>query len=152
HWSRFWCDLRLQEQMLPPWRASRFIKGTLPHLSIDFGERLLFETTNRLQEDRRKKICPAVSGLADSRLNDGEKIVGLEARSPHQRPIDVGLTEQRRRVVRLDAAPVLDDEHLRRRVAAQLADAFADEGVCILRLLRRRVDAGADGPDRLVGD
>ena len=67
--------------------------------------------------------------------------------------IDVGLPKQHRRVVGFDAAAVLDDE---RACAAgspqQLADTLADEGMGVLRLLRGRVDAGADRPYRLVGN
>ena len=108
--------------------------------------------SGRVMHAGTRPLMRAQLAASNSRPDDCQEILRLQARAADQRAIDVGLAEQRRRVVRLDAAAVLDDERLRRRLAAQLADALADERMRILGLLRRGVDAGADRPDRLVGD
>ena len=74
--------------------------------------------------------------------------VGLERRAADQTAVDIRHREQRRRVVRLDAAAV-QQRHVRR---ARLRQPRAQHRVHRLRLLRRRRPPGADRPDRLVGD
>ena len=69
----------------------------------------------------RPHARPSPRGDGDHRItvndagpHDGQEIVGLQARAADQAAVDVRLAEQRRGVVRLDAAAVLD----RRRGAA----------------------------------
>ena len=74
-------------------------------------------------------------------------------RAADQGAVHIGLVQQRRRVVRLDAAAVLDDERLRPRPRRNSWPMRPRTKACASwACSRRRVAAGADGPDRLVGD
>src|SRR5262249_20701459 len=55
-------------------------------------------------------------------------------------------------VVRLDAPAIQDEQPLGHLIAEMLATAAADVRVNLLRLFRRGVPAGADRPNRFVGD
>src|SRR4029077_11227715 len=66
--------------------------------------------------------------------------VDVEGRPTDERAVDIGLREQRPRVVRLHGAAVEN-----RRIDDRL-----DEGVRLLRGLGRRGVSGADRPDGLV--
>ena len=68
--------------------------------------------------------------------------VDVERGTADERAVDVGLGEELGGVVGLDRAAVEDRD----------VDQAADERVRLLRLLGRRGLAGADRPDRLVGD
>src|SRR5580765_2467828 len=83
-------------------------------------------------------------------LHYGSEVAGVEAGAADQRAVDVGLGHQLRRVVGLDRAAVEDADRVSR--APAYAKGVADEGAGLLRLLGRRGAAGADRPDRLVGD
>ena len=83
------------------------------------------------------------------RRGDRREAVRVEARAADQRAVDVGLGHQLADVVGLDGPAVLDPEG--RRVEGPGRDR-PHVGVRLLGDLRRRGAAGADRPDRLVGD
>src|SRR6184192_4740213 len=82
---------------------------------------------------------------------DAQKLIRLQRRATDQTAVDVRHGEELRRVTGLDAASV-EDAGGGRNSSIPGADAGADEGVHFLRLVGRRVAAGADRPHRLVGD
>src|SRR6478672_6574805 len=101
------------------------------------------EGSGRLTGARLARGSPG--GLDD--LGEG---VGLEAGAADQGTVDLPAAEQLGGVVGLDRAAVEDAQLL--GCAAALADDVANEGDRLLGLLGRRGAAGADRPDRLVGD
>src|SRR3546814_9710406 len=68
-----------------------------------------------------------------------------------ERAVDVGHPQQFDRVLALDRAAV-EDAHLGAFIAQQRAQTLADEAVDLGDIGHRRRPAGADGPDRLIGD
>src|SRR5262245_2982140 len=76
---------------------------------------------------------------------------GVEARAAHERAVDIGLRHQLVDVLGLHRPAVLDPDPVPRS-AEPRAHALAHERVHLLGGLRRRGPAGADRPDRLVGD
>src|SRR5437879_3330734 len=82
---------------------------------------------------------------------DAQKLIRLQRRATDQTAVDVRHGEEFRRVTGLDAAAV-EDAGGGRNPRIPGADAGADEAVHFLRLVGRRVAAGADRPHRLVGD
>src|SRR5207244_12676459 len=88
----------------------------------------------------RARICP-----------ESQKLRRLQRLATAQTAVDVRHGEEFRRVTGLDAAAV-EDAGGGRNSSIPGADAGADEGVHFLRLVGRRVAAGADRPQRLVGD
>src|SRR5882672_238263 len=88
--------------------------------------------------------------LAARRRTDRDEVLGRQRRPADQSSVDVGHREQLLRVPRLHAAAVEDREPGERLVARR--EARARERVHLLRLLRRRVLAGADRPYGLVGE
>ena len=82
---------------------------------------------------------------------DREEVLRVERRAADQTAVDVFEREQLGRVGRLDRAAVEDPDRIGRRAIA-LRDQPADERACLVGLLWRRGAAGADRPDRLVGD
>src|SRR6478672_1773332 len=90
-------------------------------------------------------------GWSGRRGDDRREVIGIEARPTHQRTVDVLLRDQLGRVVGLDGAAIENpDRHRRARGACP--DQAPDQGDRLLRLVWRRRAAGADRPDRLVGD
>ena len=85
------------------------------------------------------------------RLRDGQEIPGDQGSAAHQPSIDIGLREQFRGVVGLDAAPVQEGQRIGDSSIAR-GHFATDEGMHGLRLGRGGGQPGADGPDRLVGD
>ena len=63
-----------------------------------------------------------------------------------------GLRHQFARVVRFDAAAVLNANLVGGRFVGNFAERLANERMRFLRLLRRGVSTGADRPNRFVGD
>ena len=87
------------------------------------------------------------------RRDDGGKRVGVERGAADQRAVDVRLGQQRARVVGFDAAAVEDAQPVGQRAALQRGRPAARIArVHLLRVRRARRPAGADRPDRLVGD
>ena len=85
-------------------------------------------------------------------VDDIRKTAGFKAGATHQRTVHVRLAEQFGGVVGFHAAAVLD-AHLGGHVfAVQVGQFAANEGVHGLCLFAGGGFAGADGPDRLVGD
>src|SRR5258705_8180145 len=82
------------------------------------------------------------------RVDNRQEIPRLQTRPADEGAVDIRLAEQGGRVVGFDAAAVLNDEFVGGVGTDELAGAAADEGVGVLGLLRRGVEAGADGPDR----
>src|SRR5215471_18304323 len=89
--------------------------------------------------------------LSLCRFDDCQKLLRFEARAADERAVHVRLVQQRRGVLRFHASAVLYQKRCGRFLAESLADVSANEGMGLLRLLRRGVFAGADGPDRFVG-
>src|SRR5262245_7379184 len=88
--------------------------------------------------------------LSVCRFDDCQKLLRFEARAADERAVHVWLVQQRRGVFRFHASAVLYQKRCGRFLAESLADASANEGMGLLRLLRRGVFAGADGPDQFV--
>src|SRR5512133_3206690 len=88
----------------------------------------------------------SLSGFDD--LPEPARIHGCAA---DERAVDVGLIEEALGVVGLDAAAV-EDARLLRELFRGLGEDAADHGVDGLRVRGRGHEAGADGPDGLVGD
>mmetsp|Transcript_10177 Transcript_10177/g.21454 ORF Transcript_10177/g.21454 Transcript_10177/m.21454 type:complete len:292 (-) Transcript_10177:159-1034(-) len=89
--------------------------------------------------------------LGRGRVDDVEEL-SLERCTADETAVDVGLLEQVGRVGTLHRAAV-DDARLRRDLGRHIRRQPLAEGlVDLLRLLRRRGAAGADGPHRLVRD
>src|SRR5207302_10883850 len=84
--------------------------------------------------------------------DDLREIVRFQRCAAHQRAVDVRLTEQVGGVLGLDRPAVLDAHRVRHLSARELAQEPADLPVHLLRLRGGGGLAGADGPDRLVGD
>src|SRR5271157_3065457 len=102
------------------------------------------------------RFRPRQSGLAAggdflAGLDDAQEINSLEAGASHQRPVDVGTSQQLLGVVRPHASPILDDNPGGGRLAERLDEPAADEGMDRLCLVARGRQARADGPDRLIG-
>src|SRR3546814_2952965 len=85
------------------------------------------------------------------RLDDRHELGGREAGPADERAVDVGHPQQFDRVLALDRAAV-EDAHLGAFIAQQRAQTLADEAVDLGDIGHRRRPAGADGPDRLIGD
>jgi aldose 1-epimerase len=85
-------------------------------------------------------------------LHDGRKRIRLQARAAYQRAVNLFLTDQRRRIVRLDAAAV-ENAHGSGDIGSQQLGHFgANDLVRVDGNLRRRRLARADGPHRLIGN
>src|SRR6185295_11508521 len=82
-------------------------------------------------------------------LADGGEVLRIQRRAADQAAVDIGLVEQRRRVVRLDAAAVEDRDGGSTR--AERRQAGAQMRMHGLGFGRARRLAGADRPDRFVG-
>lgn len=82
---------------------------------------------------------------------DPQKVFRDEARAAHQRPVDVLDRHQLTGVAGLDRAAV-EDADLGALGAGHLVEHLAQRRVDLGDLLRGRGAAGADRPDRLVGD
>src|ERR1700749_3597761 len=83
-------------------------------------------------------------------LDEGREALRAERRTADQGAVDVGEGEELLRVPRLDRAAVEDPHRVGLRAAP--AQHVADERARLLGLLGGRDLAGADRPDRLVGD
>ena len=100
----------------------------------------------RQTEETLMRSCAARPGRS-------EEVGRLEARPADQGAVDVGAGEQFPGVVRLDAPAIQDrTPRRRRRFAERPGEPGADERVDLLRLFGGRGQAGADRPDRLVGE
>ena len=97
------------------------------------------------QADARPRLT------APAARHDPREALGVEARAAHQRAVDVRLGEDLRRVVGLDAAAVEHADRARPPPASGRHQR-AHEGDRLLGDLGRGDLAGADRPDRLVGD
>ena len=95
-------------------------------------------------------MCLLDFGLGD-RLHDVGDL-RLEGRAAHQEAVDVRERRELGRVLSIRAAAVLDADRVRRGAVDVCRDPFSDTFMRFLRLLRGSRFAGADGPDRLVGD
>ncbi len=85
-------------------------------------------------------------------MHELQERIGLQRGAADQGAVDVGEGHQALDVVGLDAAAVEDAQRVRDGLAVLRGDPRADEGVDLLGLLGGRDLAGADRPDRLVGD
>ena len=84
--------------------------------------------------------------------DDARELVDVEARAADEGAVDVRLAHERRDVRRLHRAAVEDARRRRPHPPEQLGDERAKRRADLLGLLGRRRLAGADRPDRLVGD
>ncbi len=91
-------------------------------------------------------MLPILSGGGDDAQEGG----GFEGGAAHQGAVEVGFGQETGGVVRGDAAAV-EDADVFGRGAQDLPQAAADEGVHLLGLPGGGGEAGADGPDRLIG-
>src|SRR5581483_1269336 len=85
-------------------------------------------------------------------FDDLREAARIEAGATDECAVDVLLRHEFSGVFRLHAAAVLNTNALGRGRVGKFAENAADKGVRFLRLLRGRVFACADGPDRLIGD
>src|SRR5262249_20393236 len=85
-------------------------------------------------------------------LHDAGEGHRIEARTTHERAVDVRLGHERIDVLGLHAAAVEDADALGGRRRGARADLAADGVVDLLRLRGRGRATGADRPHRLVGD
>src|SRR3954447_20743560 len=83
---------------------------------------------------------------------DPAELLGLEARSPDESPVAIGLPHDPGDVRRLDGAAVEDAAAVGGIATGSVADPPADRRGHLLGVLGRRHLAGADRPDRFVGD
>src|SRR6266513_4938949 len=90
--------------------------------------------------------------LFSGSLHNLGEAAGIEAGAADECPINIRLRHQRARIFRFHAAAILDPNAIGRRRVRQLRKRFANKCVCFLRLLGCSITAGADSPDRLVGD
>src|SRR5437870_2104937 len=84
-------------------------------------------------------------------MDDPGECRGVEARAAHECAVDVGLRHQVVDVLGLDRAAVLDPDRVAGG-AEPRTEPLAHEPVHLLRGLGRGGAAGADRPNRLVGD
>src|SRR6266571_15008 len=82
---------------------------------------------------------------------DRDEVLRRERRPADQPAVNIGHRKQLRCIAGLDAAPVHDRYALRLPLIAR-REPRANECVHVLGLARRRVFAGADRPDRFVGE
>src|SRR6266487_1387304 len=78
------------------------------------------------------------------------KTAVVQGSASDQRAVHLRLAHQLTRVRRLHAATILDSHTPGNRRVEHRSQLLADEGVGVLRLLRRGVFARANGPDRFV--
>lgn len=81
--------------------------------------------------------------------NNGEEIRGLESRATDQATVNIGLSQQLRRIARIHAAAV-KHRHASGLVAG-CSQLRTQHGMNLLGLLGRGGLASAYGPDRLIG-
>src|SRR3954453_9631666 len=93
-------------------------------------------------------ICGVIGSVC--RVDDRCEVRGVKAGAADEGAVDVGQREQLGGVGGLDRAAVEDPDLVARGAAG--AEDVADEGARVLGLLGGRGAAGADRPDRLVGD
>src|SRR5204863_3999365 len=85
-------------------------------------------------------------------LDDRDKPRRVQAGATDERAIDFGLGDEALHVLGLDAAAVEDPDGLRDVLRGELGNQPAEVAVHLGRLTGRRVHAGADRPDGLVGE
>ena len=90
--------------------------------------------------------------LTRRRLHDPQERVGLQARPADQCPVHVRLRHQPGGVLGGDGTAVEDGKPSGDFLAIELGQPHPDDVLGGLGLLRGGNLAGADGPDRLVGD
>ena len=83
---------------------------------------------------------------------DRGELGGVDRRPADERAVDVRLGHDRRDVAGLHRAAVEHAHAVGQVAGVELGQLGADRGADLLRVLGRRDLAGADGPDRLVGD
>ncbi len=93
-------------------------------------------------------ILRAPAQHASDDLGEG---VRLKRRAADESAVDVIQRQQLGGVLRLHR-PAVEDPHPLRRRSVAIADQRPDEADRFLRLIGRRRAAGADRPDRLIGD
>ena len=86
------------------------------------------------------------------RVDDLHELFGLQGSAADETAVDVGLSQQLRRILGIHAAAVLNGDAAGHTGAVQAADHGTDVGADLAGLLGRGGLAGADGPDRLIGD
>src|SRR5690606_8354792 len=92
------------------------------------------------------------SSLSLLELDDLREAGRVEAGSPDQRPVDLGLLHEAADVLRLDAAAVLDPHPGCRLAAEPAGDLLPDQPGDAVGFAAGGGLAGSDGPDGLVGD
>ena len=97
------------------------------------------------------QLKPVAALTGPRGLYDRRKAVRGKRRAAHQRAVDIRLCQQTRSVAGLHRAPILDSDAVG-RAAMALPEPVAYVGVYVLRLGWRCGAAGADGPDRLIGN
>ena len=106
------------------------------------------EDDRAVRSPRRR---PACGHAGSTKRDDAAELLRVEAGAADEHAVDVRLRHEHVDVGGLDAAAV-EDAHAVGGVAEALAHLAAAERHRLLRLLGRGRDAGADGPDGLVGD
>src|SRR5262245_51298127 len=120
---------------------------------------------NRTQQPLSLRVWPrsAISATAASRklagglriargLDDLNETARIEARAADKGAVNIWLTHEFACVLRFNAAAVLDAHPFGRRVIGHFLQSVPNERVGFLCLSGRRIAAGADGPDRLIGN
>src|SRR5438045_845296 len=97
------------------------------------------------------KVGLDTSLLPGRGLDDGGEIGSLQAGAADEGAIDLLLAQQLGGVVGLHTAAVLDPDGLRRSRSEATGDRVSDHTADTVCFVCRADFAGADGPDRLVG-
>ncbi len=86
------------------------------------------------------------------RVDDVHELLGLQGGTADEAAVDVRLGQQLSSVLGIHAAAVLNGDATGHPGAVQSANGSTDVGADLASLFGRGGLAGADGPDRLVGD
>src|SRR6478752_5756705 len=132
----------------PLWRSTSRIMIALVRTSRMVKARI---TSGSLRHVRREPVSASQHGHVVETADPAE-LVDLQAGAPDEASVDVRLLHDPADVRGLDRPAVEDPQAVGRTVAVHLADALADRRADLLRVVRGRHLARADGPDGLVGD
>ena len=109
-----------------------------------------FMNYNNLGRSAKREDENLVLRGPDCGFDDRGEGISFQACSTHQCSVDVWMFEKLQRVIRLDAAAILDDDFLSDNPTVELADELSNELMDFLRLLWRRVFSSPNGPDGFI--
>src|SRR3712207_4709895 len=134
----------------PLWSRIRRMRSRLVRTSSTVSARITVAQPNggvaRSRSGERSEIGHVVEAA------DPTELGGVQARAPDEAPVDVGLGHDAGDVRRLHRAAVLDADRLAGGFTPRLGDPAPESGADLLGVVGRRDLAGADRPDRFVGD